>query len=135
LLGGSSSRSQYAIAALALAMLAMVPLSNRVRNDASSISTYRKLANAVRPYLADDCTLASYRHYVQSLPFYTNHREIRVEYWGELSEVPSPASYKSPFLIGSEARLREAFACEGKKIALYNGPHKPPASAADCLKH
>lgn len=164
LLGRTASRGHYAIAALALTMLATVPLSNRVRDDASSISTYRNLANAVRPYLADDCALASYRHYVQSLPFYTNHRESRIEYWGELSEVPSPTSYKSPFLIGSEARLREAWssagcmvliangrdlkglmdalkpapavlACEGKKFALYHGPQTPPAAAAGCLKH
>ncbi|HYK65850.1 MAG TPA: phospholipid carrier-dependent glycosyltransferase [Patescibacteria group bacterium] len=161
---GRGSAGLYAIAALALAMLATVPLSNRVRNDASSFSTYRNLANSVRPYLTDDCALASYRHYVQSLPFYTNRRETRVEYWGELSEVPSPTSYKSPFLIGSEARLRQVWssggcmvlianardlkglmdalkpapaliACEGKKFALYHGLHAPPPAAADCLKH
>ncbi len=63
--------SSFAIGALALAMLATVPLAARVREDASSISTYRNLAMAVQPYLAGDCTLASYRHYVQSLPFYT----------------------------------------------------------------
>lgn len=163
LLARSASRGRYAIAALALAMLATVPLSNRARNDASSISTYRNLANAVRPYLSGDCTLASYRHYLQSLPFYMNHRETRVEYWGELSEVPSPTSYKSPFLVGSEARLRETWAsakcmilianardlkdlqdslkpapavlaCEGKKFALYHGPQTPPTATADCLK-
>jgi 4-amino-4-deoxy-L-arabinose transferase-like glycosyltransferase len=164
LLGRSASRARYAIGALALTMVATVPLSSRLREDASSISTYRKLAKAVRPYLTDDCALASYRHYVQSLPFYTNRRETRVEYQGELSEVPSLTPRRSPFLIGSEAHLRQAWSsggcmvlianardlkplqnslnpapvvigCEGKKFALYNGAMAPPATAADCLNH
>jgi 4-amino-4-deoxy-L-arabinose transferase-like glycosyltransferase len=164
LLGRTASRATYAIGALAMAMLATVPLAARVREDASSISTYRNLANAARPYLAGDCTLASYRHYVQSLPFYTRNRETRVEYWGELSEVSQPAPGKSPFLIGSETRLRQAWSsgscmilianerdltglqdslkpapviigCQGKKLALYNRAIAPPPAAADCLKH
>ncbi len=163
LLGRTALRATYAIGALALAMLATVPLTARVREDASSISTYRNLANAVRPYLAGDCTLASYRHYVQSLPFYTRSRETRVEYWGELSEVSPPVPGKSPFLIGSETRLRQAWSsgscmilianerdlkglqdslkpapvivgCEGKKLALYNRAIAPPPAAADCPK-
>jgi 4-amino-4-deoxy-L-arabinose transferase-like glycosyltransferase len=162
-LGRSASRVPYAVGALVLAMLASVPLAARLREDASSISTYRNLANAVRPYLADDCALASYRHYIQSLPFYTNHRETRVEDWGELSEVSPPVTGKSPFLIGSEARLRQVWSsgacmvlianerdlkgledslkpapvvvgCEGKKFALYNGAVAPPPSAAACLE-
>jgi 4-amino-4-deoxy-L-arabinose transferase-like glycosyltransferase len=162
-LGRTAARVPYAIGAIALAMLAAVPLTARVREDASSISTYRNLAAGVQPYLAPDCTLASYRHYVQSLPFYTRRRETRVEYWGELSEVATPSPGKSPFLIGSDARLRQAWSsgacmvlivndrdrkalqdslkpapvvigCEGKKLALYNGALAPPAGAADCPK-
>ena len=163
LLGRIASRVAYAIGALALAMLATVPLAARAREDASSITTYRNLAQAVQPYLAGDCTLASYRHYVQSLPFYTRVRETRVEYWGELSEVSPPTVGKSPFLIGSEARLRQIWSsgscmvlianardlkglndslkpapvvigCEGKKFALYNGSAAPPPAAASCLE-
>ncbi len=161
LLGRSASRVAYAIGALALAMLATLPLAARAREDASSISTYRDLANAVRPYLSGDCTLASYRHYVQSLPFYTQSRETRVEYWGELSEVSPPVVGKSVFLIGSEARLRQAWSssscmvlianardlkaledslkpapvvigCEGKKFALYRGSLAAPPAASAC---
>jgi 4-amino-4-deoxy-L-arabinose transferase-like glycosyltransferase len=161
-LGRTASRVPHAIGALALAMLVTVPLSARLREDASSISTYRNLANAAQPYLAGDCALASYRHYVQSLPFYTRSRETRVEYWGELSEVSPPMPGKSPFIIGSEARLRQIWSsgscmvlianardlkglndslkpapvvlgCEGKKFALYNGALTPPPSAAACL--
>ena len=162
-LGRTASRVPHAIGALTLAMLATVPLSARIREDASPISTYRNLARAVQPYLAGDCALASYRHYVQSLPFYTRSRETRVEYWGELSEVSPPTPGKSPFLIGSEARLRQIWSsgscmvliandrdlkgldaslkpapvivgCEGKKFALYNGALAPPPSAAACLQ-
>jgi len=162
-LGRAASRVPHAIGAIALAMLAVVPLAARMREDASSISTYRNLARAVQPYLAGDCTLASYRHYVQSLPFYTRRRETRVEYWGELSEFSPPSQGKSPFLIGSDARIRQVWSsgacmilivndrdrkaladslkpapavigCEGKKLALYNGALAPPPGAADCLK-
>jgi 4-amino-4-deoxy-L-arabinose transferase-like glycosyltransferase len=162
-LGRNVSNFRYAIGALALAMLATVPLAARLREDASAISTYRDLANAARPYLSGNCTLASYRHFVQSLPFYTQSREARVEYWGELSEVSPPISGKSPFLIGSEARLRQVWSsgacmvliandrdlkaledslkpapvvlgCEGKKFALYNGALAPPPEAAVCLR-
>jgi len=163
LLGRTASSVPYGIGALAIAMLATVPLAARAREHASSISTYRNLANAVPPYLAGNCTLASYRHYVQSLPFYTGHRETRVEYWGELSEIAPTAFGKSPFLIGSETRLREVWSsgacmvlisnerdlqtlqdslkpapviigCEGKKLALYNGNLAPPPNASGCLK-
>ena len=162
-LGRSASRVPHAIGALTLAMLTAVPLSARVREDASSLSTYRNLAHAAQPYLAGDCALASYRHYVQSLPFYTRSRETRVEYWGELSEVSPLAPGKSPFLIGSESRLRQIWSsgscmvlianerdlkglddslkpapvvigCEGKKFALYNGALAPPPSAVACLQ-
>jgi 4-amino-4-deoxy-L-arabinose transferase-like glycosyltransferase len=163
-LSRESSRVAYGIGAIAIAMIAATALGARAREDASSIYTYRNLARSVAPYLAGDCTLASYRHYVQSLPFYTGRRETRVEYWGELSEVPaaSPPA-KSPFLIGTEARLaqvwssgacmvlivnnrdRDALAerlkpapvvigCEGKKLALYNGALAAAPGAADCAK-
>ena len=162
-LGRTASSVPYAIGALALAMLATAPLAARLREDASSFSTYRNLANAVQPYLSGSCTLASYRHYIQSLPFYTRQRETRVEYWGELSEVSPSVPGKSPYLIGSDTRLRQVWSsgacmilianerdlqglqdslkpapvilgCEGKKLALYNGALAPPPAAADCLK-
>jgi 4-amino-4-deoxy-L-arabinose transferase-like glycosyltransferase len=153
-LGRESSRLPYAIGAIALAMLAMVPLTNHAREHASSISTYRNLAHIVQPNLARGCILGSYRHYIQSMPFYTGQRETRVLYWGELSEVSPTTQGKSPFTIGSDTRLGEVWssgACmilianardlpalrstlkpppmilgfEGKKFALYNGGAKP----------
>jgi hypothetical protein len=157
---------QYVFAAIIYfaVMMAMVDgVSGFARKDAARFVSYRDLARSVQPYLSGDCALASYRHYVQSLPFYTNHRETRVEYWGELSEVSPPVVGKSVYLIGSEARLRQVWSsgacmvlianardlkglddslkpapvvigCEGKKFALYNGALAPPPSAAVCLE-
>jgi len=153
-LGREVTRLPYAIGAIALAMLATIPLTNRARAHASSISTYRNLAHIVQPNLARDCILGSYRHYIQSLPFYTGWRETRVLYWGELSEVSPATQVKSPFIIGSDARLGQVWSSgvcmilianardlpalrstlnpppvilgfEGKKFALYNGGGKP----------
>lgn len=158
-LGRDASRVPYAIGAIALAMLAAIPLTHSAREHASSISTYRNLAHIVQPYLASDCAIASYRHYIQSIPFYTGRRETRVLYWGELSEVAPPSAVKSPFIIGSDTRLNEIWSSsgcmilianardlpalrnslkpppvilgfEGKKFALYNSPRAAPSAAA-----
>jgi 4-amino-4-deoxy-L-arabinose transferase-like glycosyltransferase len=146
-------RVPFGIAAMALAMVATVGLAEVMRRQAAPLNTYRNLAHSVELYVADDCVLASYRHYIQSLPFYTHRRETRAVYWGELSEVLVSTNVKSPFLIGSDARLREVWAssscfilianirdlpelrrlltpapaivgCEGKKFALYNRPSR-----------
>ena len=158
-LGRNPKWEPEAIGAIALVMLAIIPVSNRAREHASSISTYRNLAHIVQPYLARDCILGSYRHYIQSLPFYTSRRETRVLYWGELSEVSPATQAKSPFIIGSDARLGQIWssgACmilianardlpalrntlkpppvilgfEGKKFALYNGGGAKPSGEA-----
>jgi len=157
---------RYAFAAViyfAVMMWMVDGVSKFARDDVAPLVTYRNLARSVEPYLAGDCTLASYRHYVQSLPFYTGRRETRVEYWGELSEFSPASPGGSSFLIGSDARLRQVWSsggcmilivndrdrialadrlkpapvvigCEGKKLALYNGALAPPPGAADCLK-
>jgi hypothetical protein len=152
-----------AIIYFAVMMFMVVGASRFARDDAAPRATYRNLARSVQPYLAADCTLASYRHYVQSLPFYTGERETRVNYQGELSEVSPPTLGRSPYLIDSDARLREVWSsgscmilvanasdlkglramlnpapvvigCEGKKFALYNGALAPPPDASGCLK-
>src|SRR6266851_1192778 len=124
-LARESSRVTYAIAAIALMMLVMVPLTNRAREHVSSISTYRNLAHIVQPYLARDCILGSYRHYIQSLPFYTGQRETRVLYWGELSEVSPTTQGKSPFIIGSDARLGQVWSSGGCMILIANARDLP----------
>jgi 4-amino-4-deoxy-L-arabinose transferase-like glycosyltransferase len=149
-----------AIVSFALTIyLANGVISNYAREHAAPRVTYRNLAHIVQPYLATDCVLASYRHYIQSLPFYTGRRETRVLYWGELSEVPPTSGVNSPFIIGSDARLNEIWSSggcmilianerdlpalrkslrpapvmigfEGKKSALYNGVVAPPSAGA-----
>ncbi len=138
--------ASYAFPAIALAMAMTVWLGERARIDASAQTTYRELAQQVRPY--EGCVIGSYRHYVQSLPFYTGRREILVEYWGELAPFAQSAEERAGF-VGTEAKLRELWAsdqcmvlianrkdldglmkslspapqiagCEGKKLALYN---------------
>ncbi|MDO8433495.1 MAG: phospholipid carrier-dependent glycosyltransferase [Candidatus Binatus sp.] len=164
-LGRAGNRINFGIGALAIAMALTIALAEKARDDAASLSTYRNLAHAVEPYLGaagSECALASYRHYVQSLPFYTHRRETRVVYWGELSEVNLGSRVKSPFLIGSDARLGQVWGsgscmvlianardlpalrgvlkpapvvlgCEGKKYALYNGSLAPPPAASACV--
>ncbi|HUO06595.1 MAG TPA: phospholipid carrier-dependent glycosyltransferase [Candidatus Binataceae bacterium] len=153
------AHAPYAIGAMAMAMVAAAGVSSRARMDAAPMVSYRELARAAAPYLKTGCELASYRHLVQAIPFYTHVRELRVEYRGELAEfVPSDTSAEIP----SEAKLRERWnnaacmvlianrvdlpgltgslqpapkiiGCEGKKFALYKGDAPAPPEAADCL--
>ncbi|MGH7932095.1 MAG: phospholipid carrier-dependent glycosyltransferase [Candidatus Binataceae bacterium] len=141
---------------VALAMGALM----KAREDAAPMFSYRELARAVTPYLdGNDCMLASYLHHVQSLPFYTRHREALVDYRGELapfseslgaraSFIPSDAHlralWQSPqciVLIANRHDLRHlgqlltppgaVIGCEGKKVALISRPPAGPVAAAD----
>ncbi len=152
-------RADVGVAAVTIAMLIAIGASSIARADAAPYVSYRRLARAVEPYLNGSCILGSYRHYVQSLPFYTGRREVSVEYWGELGEFADPASEPTNF-IGGQKRLLDVWAgprcfvlvadrkdlpalagtltpapsviaCEGKKVALYNRPD--PAPAPDCV--
>ncbi len=143
-------RVGYGVAVMALALIATLGLAERARGDAAPLTTYRDLASIVKPYTQGGCVLGSYRHYVQSLPFYTGTVETRVEYWGELAETGEPETLDKRFFIGSESSLKETWGsgacmvlivnrkdlpalagslapeptilgCEGKKIAIFNG--------------
>jgi 4-amino-4-deoxy-L-arabinose transferase-like glycosyltransferase len=151
-------RVGYGIAALAIALVAVLGLGERARGDAGPLTTYRDLAAVVRPFLHAGCVLGSYRHYVQSTPFYTDFPETRVEYFGELSETGLPVERGANFLIGSPAKFAELWksnacvvlivnrrdlehlasslepkpsilGCEGKKLAIFN---QPAPSPPDC---
>jgi 4-amino-4-deoxy-L-arabinose transferase-like glycosyltransferase len=148
-------RVGYGIAALAIALVAVLGFGERARRDAGPLTTYRDLAAVVRPYLHSGCVLGSYRHYVQSTPFYTDFPETRVEYFGELSETGLPVEKDANFLIGSETKFAELWksnacvvlivnrrdldhlasglepkpsilGCEGKKLAIFNQPATTP---------
>jgi Aminoarabinose transferase C-terminal domain len=139
-----------AVAAIAIAMVAVVVLGERARSEAAARVSYRALARAIAPELDRGCALASYRHFVQSIPFYSGHRELFVEYWGELAEFPRTPEERAgfigkaekfralwsspgcvvlianrkdlPALMTSLSPVPEVLACEGKKLALSNRP-------------
>jgi 4-amino-4-deoxy-L-arabinose transferase-like glycosyltransferase len=148
------------VGALVLAMIAVVVFAERARSDVAVRRTYRNLAHAVTPYLDRGCALASYRHFVQALPFYTGHRELLAEYWGELAEFPRSRDERLGF-IGNAAKLGAMWSspqcvvlianrkdipglmktlvpaprsvgCEGKKFALINRPNLGTAPRPAC---
>ena len=146
LLSIDTPRGGSIFAAIALAMVIVSWIGARARIDAGADTTYRTLATQIRGY--DGCILASYRHFEQSLPFYTGRREVLVEYWGELAPFAQTPEERAGF-IGTEAKLQQLWSsdrcmvmvanrkdlkdllkilnpmprivgCEGKKVALYN---------------
>jgi 4-amino-4-deoxy-L-arabinose transferase-like glycosyltransferase len=150
MLGRGEPPRSAAVGALALAMIAVLVFAERARSDVAARRTYRNLAHAVMPYLDRGCALVSYRHFVQALPFYTGHRELLAEYWGELAEFPRSREERSGF-IGNAGKLGAMWSsprcvvlianrkdipelmkslvpaprsvgCEGKKFALINRP-------------
>jgi 4-amino-4-deoxy-L-arabinose transferase-like glycosyltransferase len=156
----SRGRAGAATAALALGVVMALGMIVKARMDAQPLVSYRELARAIEPYLAPECRLASYRHFVQSLPFYTGHREALVEYRGELAPFGLSPDASASF-IRTEANLVELWrgpgcavlvvnrsdlphirallgtdmtiiGCEGKKLALYNRASAEPAAAHPC---
>jgi len=136
--------------AIALTMVVILGLGARARDHAAQYATYRDLARAIVPHLRPGCVLASYRHNVQSLPFYTGFRERLVAYRGELDEPFSNSPEAAESFIATDDDLRREWSgggcvvlvanrsdlehlrtiltpapvtvgCEGKKLALYNG--------------
>jgi len=139
-------RSGTIFAVLAVSMAIVSWIGGRARINAGGDTTYRMLASQIRGY--DGCVLASYRHFEQSLPFYTGQREVLVEYWGELAPFAQTPDERAGF-IGTETKLQQLWSssrcvvmianrkdlkelfkilspaprivgCEGKKVALYN---------------
>jgi 4-amino-4-deoxy-L-arabinose transferase-like glycosyltransferase len=145
------------IGVLCLGLLAALGISLTARIDAQPLGSYRQLAREIAPYLGPDCRLASYRHFVQSLPFYTGHRETLVDYRGELAPFARSPEAHGGF-IATDAELARVWhgaecvvlvinrrdleraqailgrdatviGCEGKKLALYNRESQTDAAA------
>jgi 4-amino-4-deoxy-L-arabinose transferase-like glycosyltransferase len=155
-------RSAVAIAVpIALGVLLAMAAFMKAREDAAPMFSYRTLARAIGPVIGDGCALASYRHQVQSLPFYTRQREKLVGYRGELAPFGDGPDARDSFvasdtdletLWGSKAcvvvvanrgdlpRLKRILTpapsiigCEGKKFALLNQPvASRPVSFGQC---
>jgi 4-amino-4-deoxy-L-arabinose transferase-like glycosyltransferase len=133
---------------VALGVIVAMGIAAKARNDSASMFSYRVLARTTAAYLGDGCLLASYRHHVQALPFYTGERERLVDYRGELAPFGDSPDAASSF-IATDARLQALWTsrscmvlianrrdlpklqhllnpapsiigCEGKKLALYN---------------
>jgi 4-amino-4-deoxy-L-arabinose transferase-like glycosyltransferase len=148
LIASNYRRPRLMSAGIAIGVLLMMISLMKARLDAAPLYTYRKLAIAIRPYLAPGCKLASYHHQIQALPFYTGHREVLVGYRGELApfgdspdalasfiktDAQLASLWSSPscvVLIGNRNDLPHLkkllkptvtiIGCEGKKFALTN---------------
>jgi 4-amino-4-deoxy-L-arabinose transferase-like glycosyltransferase len=155
-LGRFGRRPGRIVAALALAMVLVMGVGARAREDAAPLATYRNLARAATSYLKPGCVLASYRHDVQSLPFYTGFREALVSYRGELAPFSTSEGARASFIASDKALAKlwgsgacvvlvanrrdlgtlaailtpkwTVVGCEGKKLALYNRPAAHPPS-------
>jgi 4-amino-4-deoxy-L-arabinose transferase-like glycosyltransferase len=146
---------------LTLGVLVALGVMVKARVDARPLGSYRELARQIVPYLGPGCRLASYRHFVQSLPFYTGYREALVDYRGELAPFGRSPDARASF-IATDAGLANLWhgpgcavlvanrhdlphlrallgpaatviGCEGKKLALYNRIVTEPAAARPCL--
>jgi 4-amino-4-deoxy-L-arabinose transferase-like glycosyltransferase len=147
------------VMSLALGMVLVMGVAARARRHSASRTSYRQLANEASVYLLPGCIVGSYRHDVQSLPFYTGYREALVSYRGELAPFSADPDAAASF-INSDVEMRRLWssnqcfmlianrkdlpalenltpalvivACEGKKLALFNGPGAAPN--VDCIK-
>ena len=147
---------------IALTAILIACLLIKARLDATPMVSYRDLAQTVAPHLRDGCTLASYHHFVQSIPFYAESRELLAGYRGELAPFGDSPTAAATF-ITTDNQLRDRWsgrecvilianrvdlpkledlltpratllACEGKKVALANRSLAGvPGNALDCL--
>jgi 4-amino-4-deoxy-L-arabinose transferase-like glycosyltransferase len=148
-----------ALATITIGVLFACGAGLKLRRDAAAFYSYRRLARVITPYLDSGCRLASYRHFVQALPFYTGHREAIVGYRGELapfsndrdaqaSFIPDLAAlerlWKSPECVVAIVNFHDLptvrtalgpvsfLGCEGKKVALSNRAAAQRPSSFDC---
>jgi len=151
-------RSGAFVMTLALGMILVMGIATRARNDGASETSYRNLARQLSPYLRPGCIVGSYRHNVHSIPFYTGFREALVSYRGELAPFADGPEATASFVNSNDDLRRlwsanECFVlvanrkdlgsletlspppvivgCEGKKLALFNGPNT--RAATNCL--
>ncbi len=92
----------WEIAVLSLLVIATVA---KGRIDATPLSSYRGLASTIASHLTEACILGSYHHFEQSVPFYTEHREVLVGYRGELGSFGDSPKAAASF-IATDGRLR-----------------------------
>jgi len=113
------SATMPAIGMIALGMLVALGTMVKAREDAAPLNSYRRLASAIARELRPGCVMASYRHHVQALPFYTGWREALVGYRGELAPWGS-GSEAAPSFIATDADLRARWNSGGCVILVIN---------------
>ncbi len=146
--GRHGRRPGALVITLALGMILIMGLATRARKDGAPETSYRELARQLTPFLRPGCIVGSYRHNVQSIPFYTGFREALVSYRGELAPFSGSPDATASF-VNNDDDLRKLWssnecfalvanrkdlpalqtltpapvivACEGKKVALFNG--------------
>jgi len=157
-----SGRGLFAtVLPIALGVIVAMAAAIKAREDAARAFSYRTLARTISPLTARGCVLASYRHYIQALPFYTGAREKPVAYRGELAPFGTSPDAADSF-ISTDAQLIKLWAsntcvvmvanrrdlprleqmlapfpsilgCEGKKVALSNrGALRPTQLPPNC---
>jgi hypothetical protein len=148
-----------AVMSIAAGSVALALVMVKARQDAESIYTYRSMARMVAPLANSGCLMASYKHQIQSLPFYTNVRERLVGYRGELAPFSDSYDARDSFITSNE-QLRQIWSsdkcvilianrsdinqlvrflkpvpsilgCEGKKFALSNRPESSMPEGSD----
>jgi 4-amino-4-deoxy-L-arabinose transferase-like glycosyltransferase len=142
--------------ALVMSVLLEISAGINARERIAPMVSYRRLARIISPYTDRGCSLISYGHFEQALPFYTGARETLVNYRGELAPF-GPRHDPSGKVFATTAQLKQIWAgadCavlvvnasdvptlakllspmptligyEGKKFAFYNRPAAKPAS-------
>jgi 4-amino-4-deoxy-L-arabinose transferase-like glycosyltransferase len=145
------ARAALPVAAAIVGAIALGTIgAEGIRADVASVNSYRKLSAAIGARLEPGCTLASYRHFVQSLPFYTRTRTAIVAHRGELAPWSRTPDARASFIHDDAAMARlwssgrcvilvinrtdlarvvpmltphpAVVGCEGKKFALSNRP-------------
>jgi 4-amino-4-deoxy-L-arabinose transferase-like glycosyltransferase len=91
------------VGALALSMVVVLATMVKAREDAAPLNSYRILAAQIAREIRPGCVIASYRHHVQALPFYTGEREALVDYRGELAPWSWSADAAPSFIVSDQA--------------------------------
>lgn len=121
-------RAIPAIGLIALGMMVALGAMVKAREDAASLNSYRSLAAAISRDLRPGCVMASYRHHVQALPFYTGWREALVSYRGELAPWGSSAD-AAPSFIATDDALRALWKSGACVILVINRRDFPALGA------
>lgn len=113
----------FVLAISASVVLQMVAGIN-ARERVAPMVSYRKLARIISSYTDRGCSLLSYGHFEQALPFYTGTRETLVNYRGELGPF-GPRRDQSGTAFATTAQLKQKWAGAECAILVVNSADAP----------